>query len=58
MKQPYILIERGGWYHAYGSRWAWFRGHEPLLRARTWEAMQKSVAEMKSIGRLVLQTSR
>lgn len=47
MKQPFIVIERGGWYHAYSSRWAWWRGREPILRARTWESMSKAVEELK-----------
>lgn len=59
MKQPYIVIERGGWWHAYSSRWSWFVGREPILRARTWEAMQKSVEEMKAGGgKLLLQIGR
>lgn len=59
MKQPYIVIERGGWFHAYSSRWAWFRGREPILRAKTWAAMRQSVEEMRAgEGKLLLQTGR
>lgn len=59
MKQPYIVIERGGWYHAYTSRWAWFFGREPILRARTWSAMEKAIEELRAgNGKLLLQASR
>lgn len=59
MKQPYIVIERGGWYHAYSSRWAWWIGRESILRARTWSAMEKAIEELRTgNGKLRLQTSR
>lgn len=53
--KPFIVIERGGWYHAYSSRWAWFIGREYVIRTRTWADMEKAIEEMKaSKGKLLL----
>lgn len=52
--KPFIVIERGGWYHAYKSRWAWWWGCEPILRAKTWAAMSAAVEGLKKPGGLRL----
>ena len=53
--KPFIVIERGGWYHAYSSRWSWWLGKEPILRERRWDAMKQAVENLKSShGRLSL----
>jgi len=43
--KPFIVIERGGWWHAYGSKWAWAFRREPILRARNWQNFVTALIE-------------